>query len=332
MQLHTPISIPSSPTPITYAGRLMLFGSCFAENIGEKLAANKFQVDINPFGILYNPLSLKSALTNLLDRRTFTGKDLFEHHGVYHSFAHHSRFSAVDVQECLSMINERIIRSAQELREADRLIITFGTAFVYHLKETGMVVSNCHKLPEKLFHRERISTEQIVTEWRELITALRAENPKLKLLFTVSPIRHWKDGAHENQLSKATLLLAIDQLVKEFDYCSYFPAYEIVMDELRDYRFYAEDMIHPSGQTVDYIWKRFAETQLSKESRDLMSEWQKLHKALQHRPFNPKTESYKNFLQQNLLKAEQLTKKCPTFALSTEVAQIRELLKSFEQS
>jgi len=332
MQLHTPISIPSSPTPITYAGKLMLFGSCFAENIGEKLAANKFQVDINPFGILYNPLSLKSALTDLLDRRTFTGKDLFEHHGVYHSFAHHSRFSAVEAQECLLMINERIIHSAQELREADRLIITFGTAFVYHLKETGMVVSNCHKLPEKLFHRERISTEQIVTEWRELITALRAENPKLKLLFTVSPIRHWKDGAHENQLSKATLLLAIDQLEKEFDYCSYFPAYEIVMDELRDYRFYAEDMIHPSGQTVDYIWKRFAETQLSKESRDLMAEWQKLHKALQHRPFNPKTESYKNFLQQNLLKAEQLTKKCPTFALSTEVAQIRELLKSFEQS
>ncbi len=331
MQLHTPIEIPLSPTPISYTDKLMLLGSCFAENIGEKLTDNKFQVDINPFGILYNPLSLKSALSNLLERRIFTGKDLFEHHGVYHSFAHHSRFSAVDAQECLSMINGRMIRSAQWLRETDRLIITFGTAFVYQLKETEQVVSNCHKLPEKLFHRERISVEQIVTEWQELIHKLRAENPKLKLLFTVSPIRHWKDGAHENQLSKATLLIAIDQLVKEFEYCSYFPAYEIVMDELRDYRFYAEDMIHPSGQTVDYIWHRFTEAQLSKETLSLMAEWEKLRKALQHRPFNPKAESYKNFLQQNLQKAEQLTKKCPTFVLSTEVAHILEQLKSFEQ-
>jgi GSCFA family. len=331
MQLQTPIEIPASPTPISYTDKLMLLGSCFAENIGEKLTANKFQVDINPFGILYNPLSLKSALNDLLERRIFSDKDLFEHHGVYHSFAHHSRFSAVDTQVCLSMMNERMIRSAQWLREADRLIITFGTAFVYHLKETGQVVSNCHKLPEKLFHRERIGTELIVKEWKELIERLRAENPKLKLLFTVSPIRHWKDGAHENQLSKATLLLAIDQLVKEFDFCSYFPAYEIVMDELRDYRFYAEDMIHPSGQTVGYIWQRFTETQLSKEALSLMAEWEKLHKALQHRPFNPQSESYKNFLQQNLLKAEQLTKKCPTFALSTEVATIKEQLKLFEQ-
>lgn len=331
MQLHTPIEIPASPTPISYTDKLMLLGSCFAENIGEKLTINKFQVDINPFGILYNPLSLKSALTDLLERRIFTGKDLFEHHGVYHSFAHHSRFSSVEAQECLSMINERMIRSAQWLREADRLIITFGTAFVYHQKETGQVVSNCHKLPEKYFHREKMNVEQIVTEWKELIEKLRAENPKLKLLFTVSPIRHWKDGAHENQLSKATLLLAIDQLVNEFGFCSYFPAYEIVMDELRDYRFYAEDMIHPSGQTVGYIWQRFTETQLSKEALSLMAEWEKLKKALEHRPFNPKTESYKNFLHQNLLKAEQLTKKCPTFALSTEVAVLKEQLKSFEQ-
>ncbi len=332
MQLQTLIQILQSPTPIEYTDKLMLFGSCFAENMGEKLTGNKFQVDINPFGILYNPLSVKSALTDLLERRSFTENDLFAHHGVYHSFAHHSRFSAVGPQECLAQINERMAHSSEWLRQTDRLIITFGTAFVYQLKETGQVVSNCHKLPEKLFHRERISVETIVNEWRELIARLRTENPKLLFLFTVSPIRHWKDGAHENQLSKATLLLAIDLLVKEIDCCNYFPAYEIVMDELRDYRFYAEDMIHPSGQTVDYIWERFSETQISKESLLLMAEWGKIRKALQHKPFNPKSETYRIFLQQNLQKVEQLTKKCPTFALSTEIAQIREQLKSFEQS
>jgi hypothetical protein len=331
MQFQTHIHIPSAPDPIDYSHKLMLLGSCFAENIGEKLSGNKFQTDINPFGILYNPLSVKSALDDLLNGRTFSRNDLFLHHGAYHSFAHHSRFSAIDPDECLAQINGRMAISTEWLRQTDRLIVTFGTSFVYHLRENGGVVSNCHKLPEKMFHRERIGIATIVDEWSKLIVELRAKNPKLQLLFTVSPIRHWKDGAHENQLSKATLLLAIDQLTKEFDNCSYFPAYEIVMDELRDYRFYADDMIHPSSQTIEYIWQRFLETHISKESRALLEEWQVLRKALQHRPFNPQSESHRIFLKQNLDKLERLTKKSPYFALSTEMAQIRGQLKSFEQ-
>ncbi len=330
MQLQTTVTIPQSSSPIDYAHKLLLVGSCFAENIGNKLTANKFQVDVNPFGILYNPLSIKSALQDLIDNRLFCDNDLFEHQGIYNSFAHHSRFSATDADSCLSAINKRMDYSSKWLAESDYLIVTFGTAFVYFHKESNEVVSNCHKLPDSNFRRERISVERIVKEWQVLITKLQAFNPNIKILFTVSPIRHWKDGAHDNQLSKSTLLLAIDELVNEFDFCSYFAAYELVMDELRDYRFYAEDMIHPSNQTVDYIWQRFCETHLSKATQQQMAEWHDLQKALAHRPFNPKSETYKRFLEQNLAKLEQLTKKSPYFALSTEIAQLREQLQSFE--
>ncbi|MDD2797064.1 MAG: GSCFA domain-containing protein [Bacteroidales bacterium] len=330
MQFQTPVSIIPSPTPIDYSEKLMLFGSCFAENMGEKLTNYKFQVDINPFGILYNPLSVKSAVMDLINQRVFSESDLFENQGTYHSFSHHSRFSSVNIQDCLGQINDRMVSSSNWLRETDRIIFTFGTAFIYFLQESGAVVSNCHKLPEKTFKRERISVEKIVSEWKTLIDTLREINSNIQILFTVSPIRHWKDGAHENQLSKATLLLAIHQLMIEFDCCCYFPAYEIVMDELRDYRFYAEDMIHPSNQTIDYIWSRFAETQISKESNQLMTEWQTVQKGLAHRPYNPKSETYKHFLEQNLQKLKQLSKKSPYFAVSAEINQLHEQLKSFE--
>jgi hypothetical protein len=329
MQLQTQVQIPNSTNPINHSEKLMLLGSCFAENIGEKLTDNKFQVDVNPFGILYNPLSVKAALNDLIDKKKFTEADIFLHEGIFHSFAHHSRFSDENPNACLEQINKRIIESSQWLKQADRLIVTFGSAFVYFHKESGAVVSNCHKMHEKTFYRKRIEIDLIVSEWIDLIKKLLVENPKLKIIFTVSPIRHWKDGAHENQLSKATLLLAIDQLVKKSDCCSYFPAYEIVMDELRDYRFYAEDMIHPSGLAIDYIWNRFTQTRLSKQCQQLITEWQIVHKAIIHRPFNPKSETYKTFLTQNLTKLEQLTEKYPYFALSSEMDQIREQLHSF---
>lgn len=263
MEFYTHITIPKTPFTFSYTVQTVLLGSCFAENIGKKLEGNKFKTDLNPFGTLYNPSSIAEAIRMLLQPEQFTGDDLFQHEGIYHSFSHHSRFSSPSETECLANINRRLFSSADTILKAQRMILTFGTAWVYKLKSSGKVVSNCHRLPEKMFDRQLLTVGEIVAEWKSLLLSLWKQNPELKILFTVSPIRHWKDGAHGNQLSKATLLLAIDALQKEFpEHTAYFPAYEIMMDELREYRFYADDMLHPSTTAIEYIWERFTGSML----------------------------------------------------------------------
>lgn len=330
MKLQTTVEIPKAKLGINYSDKIMLLGSCFTENIGIKLLNNKFQVDVNPFGVLYNPLSIASGLKDLLSVREFTIDDLFHHQGQFHSFSHHSKFSGYYKEICINEINRQLKYSSSWLYETNRLFITFGSAFVYYHKDTGNVVSNCHRLPDKEFVRRRVSVSEIVDIWQVLIQSLISKRPKLKIIFTVSPIRHWKDGAHENQLSKATLHLAIDQLIHTNPCCSYFDAYEIVMDELRDYRFYAEDMIHPSDQAVEYIWEKFVDSQLANETQITLIEWRKLNLALLHKPLHPKSETYRQFLEQNLQKLVEFTKKYPYFVVSTEMSQLREQLKSFE--
>ena len=208
MELYTSIQIPKPPFRFSWQEQILLLGSCFAENIGAKLADNRFNVDINPFGTLYNPASIAAALRMLLHPERFMADDLFNHEGIYHSFTHHSRFSSTSETECLDNINNRLFASAEGIRKTKYMVITLGTAYVYRLKSTGEVVANCHKLPEKMFDRSMLSVAEIVSEWKELLLSLWEQCPELKLLFTVSPIRHWKDGAHGNQLSKATLLLS----------------------------------------------------------------------------------------------------------------------------
>ena len=207
------------------------------------------------------------------------------------------------------------------------MIITLGTAWVYRLRSTGKIVSNCHKLPEKMFDRQMLSVDEITAEWKSILLSLWEQNPELKILFTVSPIRHWKDGAHGNQLSKATLLLAVEQLQKDFpEQTAYFPAYEIMMDELRDYRFYADDMLHPSLQAVEYIWERFTETMLSRETQAILKEWKDIQKAINHKPFQPESEAYKHFISQTLLKMERINKKFPSFDSTKEMEIIKSKL------
>ncbi len=324
MDLYTRISIPKAPFAFSYTEQTVLLGSCFAENIGKKLEENKFKTDLNPFGTLYNPSSIAEAIRMLLHPERFTGDDLFRHEGVYHSFSHHSRFSSPSETECLENINGRLFSSAEIIRKARRMIITLGTAWVYRLRSTGKIVSNCHKLPEKMFDRQMLSVDEITAEWKSLLLSLWEQNPELKILFTISPIRHWKDGAHGNQLSKATLLLAVEQLQKDFpEQTAYFPAYEIMMDELRDYRFYADDMLHPSLQAVEYIWERFTETMLSRETQAILKEWKDIQKAINHKPFQPESEAYKHFISQTLLKMERLNEKFPYFDMTNEIAVIK---------
>ena len=324
MEFYSRITIPQPSFSFSYNEQTILLGSCFVENIGKKLDENKFPIDLNPFGILYNPSSIANAIRLLIEPTEFKEKDLFQKGGIYHSFFHHSRFSSSSESECLQKINEQLALSAQSIRTAKRIIITFGTAWVYQLKESGKIVSNCHKLPEKLFHRRILTTSEIVEEWQTLLQKLWGLNPDIKILFTVSPIRHWKDGAHQNQLSKSTLLLAIDELQQTYpEQIAYFPSYEIMMDELRDYRFYADDLFHPSAQAIEYIWERFYESMFSKDTFTILKEWKEIQKAIQHKPFHPESEAYKRFISQTLLKIELFKKKFPFFDITKEIEEIK---------
>jgi len=323
MELYTKVTSPKAPFYFSYSDRILLLGSCFAENIGERLDENKFKVDINPFGILYNPASIASAIRLLICPRRYTDEDLFEREGVYHSFSHHSRFSSLSKEDTLNNINTRLQSTADELIHTTRLVVTLGSAYVYRLKSNGVVVANCHKLPDELFEREMLTVEEIVEEWTALLYSLWEHNSKIKLLITVSPIRHWKDGAHGNQLSKATLLLAVERLRLLFpEQISYFPAYEIMMDELRDYRFYADDMLHPSSQAIEYIWECFTADSLSDEAKSILKEWNEILKAINHKPFQPESEAYKRFINQTLLKIEQFHGKFPFFDMEKEIEKL----------
>ncbi|MDR1675045.1 MAG: GSCFA domain-containing protein [Tannerella sp.] len=328
MNFRTPISIqrPRGQAGISYRDAVMLLGSCFAENIGKRLTDGKFNAEVNPFGILYNPASTAEAVRRLLQPEAWSEKDLFFHEGLYHSWAHHSRFSAVSPAESLHKINERLYAAAAHLRQTGWLLATFGTAYVYRLKETGQVVANCHKLPDRMFVRERLSVSHIAETWDEALARLWRLCPATNVLFTVSPVRHWKDGAHENQLSKSVLLLAIEQLqARHPRQVLYFPAYELMMDELRDYRFYAEDMLHPSATAIQYLWERFAETWLEAAARETLDEVTDIQRALNHRPLNPQSEAHKQFLSQTLLKVRRLCAKNPYLCLENEVRQLHEI-------
>jgi len=297
-KFHTIVDLPVFNLKTGYSQKNVFMGSCFTENVGNKMANLKYSVDINPFGILYNPVSVANGLRILLQGKEFTSADLIQADGLWHSFYHHGRFSFQDEKETLEAINSRIKSSSEFLKKAGFLFITFGTAWIYKYKKTGQSVSNCHKIPANEFDRVRLSVAEIVAEYRELFAEIGKTNPSLKVIFTVSPIRHWKDGAIENQRSKAILLLAIDELIHEFgnDFCSYFPAYEIVMDELRDYRFYAEDMIHISDVAVDYIWEKFEESLIDKESQQIAAQVKKVVQAAGHKPLHENTAEYCRFL------------------------------------
>jgi len=331
MDLFSRIDLPKSSVEVSYDDRNMLFGSCFAESIGNMFIEHHFQVDLNPFGILYNPESIALAITRLLENKKLDNEELFFYDGLYHSFEHHGSFSSISKESCLQKINNRLASSADNFLRASKLFITFGTSYVYRLKETEQTVANCHKLPAKLFVRERLSMQQIVVQWAELLIRLFDMNRDLIVFFTVSPVRYWQDGVHENQISKSILLLAIEALQTRFpERIVYFPAYELMMDELRDYRFYAEDLFHPSDTAIQHIWERFTETYMNKQTLQLLREVNQIQKALNHKPLNPNSESYKHFLSHTLNKIEQLNEKMPFICFEKEKGDIKFKIQRIE--
>lgn len=319
---QTPVGIPFPPWKTGYPQKYLFMGSCFTENIGLKMKEMKFKVDINPFGILYNPLSMAYALQRLISPVPFQESDLVTHGGLWHSFMHHGSFSSVYPESALAKMNQRLQESSCFLRETDILLLTFGTSWVYELMSSGEIVSNCHKIPAGQFKRSRLTVPEILHTCREMLEKLWWVNPAVKIVFTVSPIRHLKDGAVENQLSKASLLLAVDSLVKDYgnDRCAYFPAYEMVMDELRDYRFYAEDMIHLAPVTVNYIWEKFMEWMLDEKTVGIMKEIAPLRAAEDHRPLNRQSPEYLLFLRNMLEKTLFLSHKYNYLDFSVEKA------------
>ncbi len=285
--LTTPVIVPQMPFKIDYSTGIVSLGSCFADEIGERLQEGDFHVDMNPFGALYNPASIAAAVRRLMEDREIGMDDLVQHEGLWHSWHHHGCFSHSTAEETLAACNSRIHQAHQAIKEASLLMVTFGTAWVF--EREGEIVANCHKLPPQMFVRRRMTVEEIVALWQPLLQELAAYYPGLKVLFTVSPIRHMADGAHGNQLSKSTLLLAIDQLLPTA-HCSlptyYFPSYEIVLDELRDYRFFDEKMTHPTPLAVDIVWDRFQRATMLPAIREQAHFNAKQHKRERHIPLH----------------------------------------------
>lgn len=293
----TEVNIPNSSEKINYSDKIMTLGSCFAENIGKKMSDSFFRTDINPFGVLYNPVSVLQSLDLLMSEKQVEEKDLFQHQSLWHSYNHSSLFSDESAELTLEKINNRLNASREFFKSTQILLITFGTAWVFEDVESGKIVANCHKLPANRFRRFRLDFQRIIDEYNPMLRLLKEQIPSLQIIFTVSPIRHWKDGAHENTVSKSTLHLLVDALEKQFDFVHYFPAYEIMMDELRDYRFYDSDMLHPSAVAVNYIWQRFSDTYFSAETQKLKKELEQIRNDLNHRPLHPKSAEYQLFIQ-----------------------------------
>lgn len=327
MEFRTKVELPVKGPKLQHADKLMIWGSCFSEHIGNLLTENKFTCDVNPFGVLYNPMSIAASIQCLLKKTLYSPKDLQHTEETWYSLMHHSSFSASSPDECLEKINDRICKGHENLLQADWILITWGSSFVYTWKENGEIVGNCHKLPARLFERRMVSVEEITTTYIPLLQQLHTLRPHLQCLFTVSPIRHLKDGLHGNQLSKANLLLAADKICQELDFCHYFPSYEIMMDELRDYRFYADDMMHPSPLAIEYIWECFSNCYFTPSTLSFLKEWNKIRRGLAHRPFNPETEAYQTFLSQILLKLEELKEKLPYLDVQKEIKSCQAQLK-----
>jgi hypothetical protein len=310
--LFTPASIPDYPFRITYGDASLWIGSCFTSGIGEAMKALKFHCEVNPFGALYNPASILAALRMLLEKRLLSPDDLFECNELWSSFCFHSSFSDIDRSKALDKMNRQLSAASERLYGSRYLFITFGTAYVFRLKTSGEIVGNCHKLPSDNFVHERLSIDETVKQYAGFVNDIAEALPDTKIVFSVSPVRHLKNGTHDNQISKSTLMLAVDSLTNLFpDRCFYFPAYEIVLDELRDYRFYEKDLCHLSGTAIDHVRKTFVDAMTGEQDRKIMNEISQLNLARAHRPFNTDTGSYRKFVENTDNKEIELKKLYP---------------------
>ncbi len=307
MNLQTQIPLLPEAPQIEYASKIVLMGSCFTENMGGKLDYFQFQNVQNPFGVIFNPVSLGLLIERAVQEIPFSEKDLFEQQGLWQSFEAHSSLAGSIAEEVLENLNAQRVALKKGLVEATHIILTLGTSWVYRFKKTGAIVANCHKVPQQEFTKELLSVADIQSSLEALFSEIKKVNPSATLIFTVSPVRHLKDGFVENTQSKAHLITAIHGLQG----IKYFPAYELMMDELRDYRFYGEDMLHPNATAIEYIWEKFRQVWIDPASEKLQKEIDSIQKGLRHQPFQPDSEAHQQFQKSLQQKIEVLRKELP---------------------
>ncbi|WP_162055750.1 GSCFA domain-containing protein [Pontibacter pamirensis] len=306
---RTEIKVAPTDLQLTLQDKVLTIGSCFAEVIGSKLKQNKVDVLVNPFGTIFNPLSVCLLLQTASGQHYEFEQHLVEQNGIWHAYDLHSSLSSPDKDKLLQQIEESLQRTRQQLQEATLLIITLGTAVAYRLHDGGKVVANCHKLPAKNFERVLLTTEEMLQEFEQTLPLLSQINPNLKVLLTVSPVRHIKETLTINSVSKSALRVLCHQLEVAHANVQYFPAFEMMMDDLRDYRFYKPDMLHPSEVAEDYIWQKFVAAYYDNSFQDFLDAWQKIQRAVAHRPFHPQSEAHQAFLRNSLQKLSELTGK-----------------------
>lgn len=319
LNFQTKLNLPDYSFGISHEDVIFSIGSCFAENMGQRLADTKFSIRFNPFGILYNPASIAQCFTRILNQEKYRETELVNYNDLWHSRDHHSSFSKANEQEILTLLNKGLVETHRFLTSCNRLIITLGTAFVWEEKADNKIVANCHKRPKKLFERRRLSVQEITRLLKPILQQLKELNPQLQVITSVSPVRHTNDGFIENQRSKASLILALAELEAELDFVCYFPAYELVMDDLRDYRFYGEDMLHPSHLAVDYIWEKFSASFFSPKTCSLIKKIEKIRKRVAHKAFNPNSEAHTNFESKTQDAILALQKEYPIIDFSKEI-------------
>ncbi len=328
MKMRTEVDVEPAGSLIDYDSPVVMTGSCFANEMAARLDEGLLPVLCNPFGVLYNPVSIANMLRRVARGREFGHDDLWFHNGRWLSFSHDTAFSSPDRQTILEKLNRSFRNAHRFIRTASFLFVTFGTARIYRRADSGEVVANCHKIPANFFTRELLTPGDIVSEWSEFIAELSEFNPALQIYFTVSPVRHWKDGAHGNQVSKSVLFVAIEELLKSDSVAGYFPSYEIVTDDLRDYRFYAADMLHPSSTAVEYIWEKFSGAFMSPESRSLYERIASITRATRHRLLNPQPDEVRLFSEKMLNRISQLSDELPSVDFSSLRRHFDDLLHS----
>lgn len=319
MQFHLNFQPKGTQNQITHQDEILFMGSCFSEHIASRMSELKFHVNTNPFGIVFNPKSMLLNLNRMLYKDYFTVNDVFEKDRIWYSFDAHSSLYASSQFELLKRLNDLIDQWHEKIQVSSFLMLTFGSAYAYYHKQKQKVVANCHKLPQIIFDKNLLNYYEIVSEFQLFIDELKRLNPKLKIVFTVSPVKHLRDGVIENNLSKAILIQSVHQLVQQNERCLYFPAYELVADDLRDYRFYEADMAHPNLQAINYVWSKFSEVYFNEITQQMNTKLSQIHQAYLHRIMNQSSENAMKFKESFYQKCVSLKEEFPFLNLEEEL-------------
>lgn len=323
MKFRTEVENPKYDFKLNYYDKIFTIGSCFAENAADYLLKRKINILANPLGVLYNPISIENGIKLLAGKIQISEDDLIYNQYEWHSFYHHSDFSSHEKDLLIEGINKNKNEAISHLSNSKLVVITLGTSFIYKYLKTGKIVSNCHKIPQKEFEKKRLTINETIASLKNIVELLNEINPKTKIIFTVSPVRHWKDGAEENQRSKSILILSIDEIIKNKKNCFYYPSYEMMIDDLRDYRFYKDDLLHPTDFAVEYISNKFIDSIFNDEAKVFMKEAFQIWTSLNHKVRNRESTAYKKFIESLKIRIEEISKKFPKANFDDELYKTR---------